>query len=71
MTQANRTQEQVKAQLKWVLACEHLEFALNPPPGTLLEASNDLPTAIERASEALNGLKMAFDAGPAVRPLGD
>lgn len=55
--------EQRKAHLKWIVACEHLQFALDPPQGSVTKGVADLAAAIEQAREALTELEKAFGAG--------
>mgnify|MGYP001053170749 CR=1 FL=1 len=69
MTESQRTPEQLKAQLKWALACERLTFALSPPAGADPESASGVLTAIERVQDALKELKLAFgSAGPTAHP---
>ena len=57
----DRTPDQVHAQLTWELACERLNFVVNPPAGATPEgALTDLAAATAQVRHALKELEAAF-----------
>jgi hypothetical protein len=58
-----KTPEQLKAELRWTVACEKLGFVLAPPTGALPDnEAMDLVAAVHQARAALDELQVAFSS---------